>query len=96
MTKLFQPWPTDVNPNDIKRIVFCSGKIYYELNEKRKKIKNQNVAIIRVEQLFPLNIDFIDKLYNKYNNMLGLLKLMFLGLGWHYPLSRPPSDIQSC
>jgi 2-oxoglutarate dehydrogenase E1 component len=57
----------DVNPNDIKRIVFCSGKIYYELNEKRKKIKNQNVAIIRVEQLFPLNIDFIDKLYNKYN-----------------------------
>jgi 2-oxoglutarate dehydrogenase E1 component len=58
---------TDVDPNNIKRIVFCSGKIYYELNEKRKKIKNQNVAIIRVEQLFPLNIDFIDKLYNKYN-----------------------------
>ena len=58
---------TDVNPKDIKRIVFCSGKIYYELNEKRKKIKNQNVAIIRVEQLFPLNIDFIDKLNIKYN-----------------------------
>ena len=58
---------SNVNQKDIQRIVFCSGKIYYELDEKRKKIKNKNVAIIRVEQLFPLNIEFIDKLFNKYN-----------------------------
>ncbi|MDA9227652.1 2-oxoglutarate dehydrogenase E1 component [Flavobacteriales bacterium] len=58
---------SNVNQKDIKRIVFCSGKIYYELDEKRKKIKNKNVAIIRIEQLFPLNIEFIDKLFNKYN-----------------------------
>ena len=56
-----------VNPNDVCRIVFCSGKLYYELDEKRKKINNKNVAIIRIEQLFPLNTDFIDKLYKKYN-----------------------------
>ena len=58
---------SNVNQKDIQRIVFCSGKIYYELDEKRKKLKNKNVAIIRVEQLFPLNIEFIDKLFNKYN-----------------------------
>lgn len=58
---------SNVNQKDIKRIVFCSGKIYYELDEKRKKLKNKNVAIIRIEQLFPLNIEFIDKLFNKYN-----------------------------
>tara|TARA_Y100001978_G_scaffold89696_1_gene80422 strand:- start:1226 stop:2902 length:1677 start_codon:yes stop_codon:yes gene_type:complete len=56
-----------VNPNDVCRIVFCSGKLFYELDEKRKKINNKNVAIIRIEQLFPLNTDFIDKLYKKYN-----------------------------
>ena len=56
-----------VNPNEVCRIVFCSGKLYYELDEKRKKINNKNVAIIRIEQLFPLNTDFIDKLYKKYN-----------------------------
>ena len=56
-----------VNPNDVCRIVFCSGKLYYELDEKRRKINNKNVAIIRIEQLFPLNTDFIDKLYKKYN-----------------------------
>ena len=56
-----------VNPNDVCRIVFCSGKLFYELDEKRRKINNKNVAIIRIEQLFPLNTDFIDKLYKKYN-----------------------------
>ena len=58
---------SNINSNDVKRIVLCSGKIYYEIDQKRKEIKNKNVAIIRVEQLFPLNTDFIDKLYKKYN-----------------------------
>ena len=57
----------NIIPKNAKRIVLCSGKIYYELIEKRDKLKNTNVAIIRVEQLFPLNIDFINKLYKKYN-----------------------------
>ena len=58
---------SNINSNDVKRIVLCSGKIYYEINQKRKELKNKNVAIIRLEQLFPLNTDFIDKLYKKYN-----------------------------
>ena len=58
---------SNINSNDVKRIVLCSGKIYYEIDQKRKELKNKNVAIIRVEQLFPLNTDFIDKLYKKYN-----------------------------
>ena len=58
---------SNINSNDVKRIVLCSGKIYYEIDQKRKELKNKNVAIIRVEQLFPLNTEFIDKLYKKYN-----------------------------
>ena len=58
---------SSINSNDVKRIILCSGKIYYEIDQKRKELENKNVAIIRVEQLFPLNTDFIDKLYKKYN-----------------------------
>ncbi|WP_209329634.1 2-oxoglutarate dehydrogenase E1 component [Lunatimonas salinarum] len=45
---------TTVDPKQVRRVVLCSGKIYYELDELREKEKIKNVAIIRVEQLHPL------------------------------------------
>ncbi|HEY8191100.1 MAG TPA: 2-oxoglutarate dehydrogenase E1 component, partial [Alphaproteobacteria bacterium] len=38
---------------EIKRIVLCSGKVYYDLLEERRARKIKNVAIVRVEQLYP-------------------------------------------
>jgi 2-oxoglutarate dehydrogenase E1 component len=43
-----------VKAKDVKRVVLCSGKIYYDLEEVREKEKVTDVAIIRVEQLHPL------------------------------------------
>ncbi|SNS57352.1 2-oxoglutarate dehydrogenase E1 component [Belliella buryatensis] len=43
-----------VKAKDVKRVVLCSGKIFYDLEEAREKEKVKNVAIIRVEQLHPL------------------------------------------
>lgn len=40
--------------NPVKRIILCSGKIYYELEQHREKSKAEDVAILRVEQLYPL------------------------------------------
>ncbi|RUO43975.1 2-oxoglutarate dehydrogenase E1 component [Aliidiomarina taiwanensis] len=37
----------------VKRVVFCSGKVYYDLVAARRKAKQDNVAIVRVEQLYP-------------------------------------------
>ena len=37
----------------IKKIVMCSGKIYYDLLEAREKFKNTDVVFIRIEQLYP-------------------------------------------
>ncbi|WP_026951891.1 2-oxoglutarate dehydrogenase E1 component [Algoriphagus mannitolivorans] len=45
---------TTVNPKDVKRVILCTGKVYYDLEEAREKEKIKNVAIIRVEQLHPL------------------------------------------
>lgn len=45
---------TTVNAKDVKRVVLCSGKIYYDLDEAREKEKVKDVAIVRIEQLHPL------------------------------------------
>ena len=42
------------NPKHVKRILLCSGKIYYELAEKREKDQRDDVAILRVEQFYPV------------------------------------------
>ncbi len=42
-----------VDPKKVKRALVCSGKIYYDLKEEQQKNKRKDVAIIRVEQLYP-------------------------------------------
>jgi 2-oxoglutarate dehydrogenase E1 component len=45
---------TTVKAKDVKRVVLCTGKVYYDLEEAREKEKNTQVALVRVEQLHPL------------------------------------------
>jgi 2-oxoglutarate dehydrogenase E1 component len=42
-----------LEPRDVKRIVICCGKVYYDLLQKRSELKRTDVAVIRVEQLYP-------------------------------------------
>ncbi|GAB4372904.1 MAG: 2-oxoglutarate dehydrogenase E1 component [Calditrichia bacterium] len=58
---------TDANSEQVKKVIFCSGKIYYELLEKKEQEKRKDVALIRVEQLYPLPEKSIQKLLNKYS-----------------------------
>ena len=51
----------------VEKMVLCSGKIYYELLDKREKGEIENVALIRIEQIFPLDKEYIKKLVVKYN-----------------------------
>ena len=44
-----------VDPADVKRILLCSGKVYYDLEKKRTELGATDVAIVRLEQLYPLN-----------------------------------------
>ncbi len=43
-----------LDPKKVSRVLLCSGKIYYELEQKRAELKRTDVAILRVEQLYPL------------------------------------------
>ncbi len=55
-----------VNPDKITQLVFCSGKFYYELVSQREALQRDDIAFIRVEQLFPLHHSKIEKIINKY------------------------------
>lgn len=52
----------------IKTLVFVTGKFYYDLLEKREELKREDVALVRLEQLFPLPKDEIRKIVKKYKN----------------------------
>lgn len=52
----------------VKKLLFCSGKVYYDLLERQQKDKRKDVAIVRLEQLFPLAYGQIDAIIKKYKN----------------------------
>lgn len=53
--------------SQVKKVLFCSGKIYFDLAERQQKDNAKDVAIIRVEQLYPLPLTQLEALYKKYN-----------------------------
>ncbi len=58
--------PVSSDLNNVKRILLCSGKIYYDLLAARREKNIDNIAIIRVEQLYPFPKNQIDDLIRKY------------------------------
>ncbi len=56
-------------PEDVTKLAFCSGKIYYDLLEEKQKLGNkEHIAIIRVEQIYPFPMVQFHKLLKKYSN----------------------------
>jgi len=54
------------DPSQVKKVLFCSGKISYELAEKQKTENRNDIAIVRLEQLYPLPVNQIKALQQKY------------------------------
>ncbi len=54
------------SPEKIDRVILCSGKVYYDLTEYREKNQAESVALVRVEQLYPLHRDRVAALAAKY------------------------------
>jgi len=53
-------------PASVKKVLFCSGKIYYDLLDRKNKEQRPDIALIRVEQLYPFPQKQIDALQKKY------------------------------
>ena len=51
----------------VKKVLFCAGKIYFELAEKQAKENRQDIAIVRLEQIYPLAQDQLSALHKKYS-----------------------------
>ena len=52
----------------VKKLVMCTGKIYYDLLQRKMDLKNKDTAIIRIEQLYPFPKKMIEGLFKKYKN----------------------------
>jgi 2-oxoglutarate dehydrogenase E1 component len=60
------PETEDLDPAKVRRVVFCSGKVYYDLLEKRQAENILDIAIVRIEQLYPFPIDSYASVVNRY------------------------------
>jgi 2-oxoglutarate dehydrogenase E1 component len=58
-----------IDPENVSKLVFCTGKFYYELLAEREKLNKLDIALIRIEQLFPLHRAKIQKVLDRYPNI---------------------------
>jgi len=57
-----------IDPKNVTKLVFCTGKFYYDLLAERTKLERDDVALVRIEQLFPLHLEKLQQVIDKYPN----------------------------
>ena len=63
----------NASKNNIDTLVFCSGKFYYEISEKASELGVENMAFVRIEQLYPFPQKQFDELVASYPNVKNLI-----------------------
>jgi len=98
----FQPLIDDSEISDreaVKKIVFCSGKVFYDLVEARKKTEDRSVAVVRLEQFYPFPLTAIRETLAKYPNAGQLVwaqeEPQNMG-GWTFVQERLENLLPSC
>ncbi len=61
------------DPSTIRRVVLCSGKVYYDLRETQRQQDIEGVAIVRIEQLYPFPDELLDQVLGRYPSMESLV-----------------------
>jgi 2-oxoglutarate dehydrogenase E1 component len=98
----FQPLIDDAeisNREAVKRIVLCSGKVYYDLADARRKSEDRSVAIVRLEQLYPFPLQSICEMLASYANANELVwaqeEPQNMG-GWTFVQERLENLLSNC
>ena len=60
----------DTIKDQVTRVVFCSGKLYYDLLEKKNSLGVKDIAIVRIEQIYPFPMDEFKAVLNSYPNAI--------------------------
>jgi 2-oxoglutarate dehydrogenase E1 component len=55
------------DPASVKKVLFCSGKMYFDLEERKRKDARTDVALVRLEQIYPLPVQQLEALFRKYS-----------------------------
>ncbi len=81
----------------VKRVVFCSGKVYYDLLIARREAKRNDMAIIRIEQLYPFPVEATEKIVNTYSKAQEFVwcqeEPQNMG-AWHYIFDKIEAIVQ--
>jgi 2-oxoglutarate dehydrogenase E1 component len=90
----FQPVIDDTNVKDrnaVKRVVLCSGKVFYDLATAKQKTDDERVAIVRLEQFYPFPKSTLHEIFASYPNATQLFwcqeEPQNMG-GWHFVAER--------
>lgn len=59
----------NVDINNVRKLIFCTGKIYYELLNEKNRLKIRDIAIVRLEQIYPFPQNQIDEILSKYSKV---------------------------
>jgi 2-oxoglutarate dehydrogenase E1 component len=59
----------ELDPSQVRQVVMCSGKVYYDLLEQRRKSEQNDVALIRIEQLYPFPDQEVKQILEQYQHV---------------------------
>jgi 2-oxoglutarate dehydrogenase E1 component len=65
--------PTKPNPKKVQRVIFCSGKVYFDLAAERAKREIDDIALVRIEQLYPFPHDEVEAEIDRYGNAKSIV-----------------------
>ncbi len=60
----------NVDVDEVRRVVFCSGKIYYDLLARKEELQARDIALIRIEQMHPFPKEQLQTILDKYSNAI--------------------------
>lgn len=63
----------NVNRESVLRVVFCTGKIYYDLLERKEHFEARDIALVRIEQLYPFPAKQVERILSSYPNAIKWL-----------------------
>ena len=60
--------PAQPNPKGVKRVLFCTGKVFFDLNAGRDELQEEGVALVRIEEHYPFPWDDVKSILEKYGD----------------------------